>query len=182
MEKKIKLHDKVFKPFISNERIEKAIDEVAEKMNADYARTGKVPVLLCVLNGSILFTAELMKRLAFDVDLRSIKLSSYQGTSSTGDVRMDMNLTGDITGKEVIIVEDIVDTGRTIEALIDILIARKASRVRICTMLLKPDMYDKDIELDYVAMKIPNDFIVGFGLDYDGLGRNYQDIYVLDES
>ena len=181
MEKKIKLHDKVFKPFIPNERIEEAIDVLAAKMNADHAGKSQVPVLLCVLNGSILFTAELMKRLDFDVDLMSIKLSSYQGTSSTGQVRSEMGLTGDVTGKEVIIVEDIVDTGRTIEALVNILNARKASDVKVCTLLLKPDMYDKDIQLDYVAMKIPNDFIVGFGLDYDGLGRNYKDIYVLDK-
>jgi hypoxanthine phosphoribosyltransferase len=93
---------------------------------------------------------------------------------------MDMGLTGDITGKEVIIVEDIVDTGRTIEALVKILYARKASKVKVCTLLLKPEMYNKSITLDYVAMEIPNDFIVGFGLDYDGLGRNYKDIYVLD--
>ena len=181
MEKKIKLHDKVFKPFIPNEQVEAAIDAVAEKMNADYRGSGKVPVLLCVLNGSIVFTAGLMKRLDFDVDLMSIKVSSYQGTSSTGEVHMDMGLTGDVTGKEVIIVEDIVDTGRTIENLIQILHARKASDVKVCTLLLKPEMYNKDIVLDYVAMEIPNDFIVGYGLDYDGLGRNYKDIYVLDK-
>lgn len=181
MENKIKLHDKTFKSFIPNERLEKAIDAVADKINADYAGTGKVPVLLCVLNGSILFTAELMKRLDFDVDLMSIKLSSYQGTSSVGSVKTEMGLTGDVTGKEVIVVEDIVDTGRTIEALVNILNARKASDVKICTMLLKPEIYRKEVPLDYVAMEIPNDFIVGFGLDYDGLGRNYKDIYVLDK-
>jgi hypoxanthine phosphoribosyltransferase len=181
MENKIKLHDKVFKPFITNEEIEKAIDAVAEQINADYAGTDTVPVLLCVLNGSILFTAELMKRLDFDVDLMSIKLSSYQGTSSTGVVQTEMGLTGDVTGKEVIIVEDIVDTGRTIEALVKILHARKASKVKVCSLLLKPAMYTKTMPLDYVAMRIPNDFIVGFGLDYDGLGRNYKDIYVLDK-
>ena len=180
MKNKIKLHDKTFRHFIPAERIEKAIDDLAVKINADYAGTKEVPVLLCVLNGSILFTAELMKRLDFDVDLMSIKLSSYAGTSSTGDVRTEMGLTGDVTGKEVIIVEDIVDTGRTIEALVNLLHERKASKVKVCTMLLKPEMYKKDIVLDYVAMNIPDDFIVGFGLDYDGLGRNYKDIYVLD--
>jgi hypoxanthine phosphoribosyltransferase len=180
MENKIKLHDKVFKPFISYERIEKAIDQLAVKVNADYKGTGKVPVLLCVLNGSIVFTGELMERLDFDVDLMSIKLSSYQGTSSTGQVRTEMGLTGDVAGKEVIIVEDIVDTGRTIEALVRILQEKGASKVKVCSMLLKPEMYDKDIVLDYVAMEIPDDFIVGFGLDYNGLGRNYKDIYVLD--
>ncbi len=177
---KIKLHDNYFRRFISNETLEKAIDDLADKINADYRGSGKVPVLLCVLNGSILFTAELMKRLEFDVDLMSIKLSSYRGTTSSGTVHTDMGLTGDITGKEVIIVEDIVDTGRTIEALVKILYARKASKVKVCTLLLKPEMYNKSITLDYVAMEIPNDFIVGFGLDYDGLGRNYKDIYILD--
>ena len=180
MEKKIKLHDKVFKPFIPNERVEAAIDAVAEKINADFHDSPQVPVLLCVLNGSILFTAGLMKRLDFDIDLMSIKLSSYQGTSSTGEIRQDMGLTGDVTGKDVIIVEDIVDTGRTIEALVKILYDRGASTVKVCTMLLKPEMYKKDVVLDYVGMEIPNDFIVGYGLDYDGLGRNYKDIYVLD--
>ena len=180
MKDKIKLHDKFFKPLLTESSIDEAIDAVAAQINADYEGTGIVPVLLCVLNGSILFTAELMKRLDFDVDLMSIKLSSYQGTSSTGAVHMDMGLTGDVTGKEVIIVEDIVDTGRTIEALVKILYARKASKVKVCTLLLKPEMYKKTIGLDYVAMEIPNDFIVGFGLDYDGLGRNYKDIYVLD--
>ncbi len=180
MKNKIKLHDKVFKPLIPEEQIEKSIDAVAAKINADYEGTDTVPVLLCVLNGSILFTAELMKRLDFDVDLMSIKLSSYRGTTSSGTVHTDMGLTGDITGKEVIIVEDIVDTGRTIEALVKILYARKASKVKVCTLLLKPEMYNKSITLDYVAMEIPNDFIVGFGLDYDGLGRNYKDIYILD--
>ena len=170
MKDRIKLHDKVFKPLISGDQIEKSIDAVAAKINADYEGTGTV----------ILFTAELMKRLDFDVDLMSIKLSSYRGTSSTGAVHMDMGLTGDITGKEVIIVEDIVDTGRTIEALVKILYARKAAKVKVCTLLLKPEMYKKTIGLDYVAMEIPNDFIVGFGLDYDGLGRNYKDIYILD--
>ena len=99
MKERIKLHDKVFKPFIPMDRIEKSIDDVAAKINADYDGTNTVPVLLCVLNGSILFTAELMKRLAFDVDLMSIKLSSYRGTTSSGAVHMDMGLTGDITGK-----------------------------------------------------------------------------------
>jgi len=176
----IRLHDKSFRPFIEYDRIEAAIDSVAGKINEDYKDCEDVPVLLCVLNGSILFTAELMKRLEFDVDLMSIKLSSYVGTSSTGEVRTEMNLTGDITGKEVIIIEDIVDTGRTIENLVNILQARKASKVKVCTMLLKPEMYKKDVKLDYVAMEIPDDFIVGFGLDYDGLGRNYKDIYILD--
>ena len=137
MDKKLKLHDKVFKPFIPNERIESAVDAVAEKINADFHDSPKVPVLLCVLNGSILFTAGLMKRLDFDIDLMSIKLSSYQGTSSTGQIRQDMGLTGDVTGKDVIIVEDIVDTGRTIEALVKILYDRGAAINKTMPRLLE---------------------------------------------
>jgi len=180
MEKKVVLGDKKFKPFISNDKIEAAIDGVAAKINADFRGCTDIPVILCVLNGSILFTGELMKRLDFNVELISMKLSSYVGTASTGNVRQVMGMTGSVEGKRVIIVEDIVDTGNTIEDLSRIVREKGAKEVRICTMLLKPDVYDKDIRLDYVGMEIPNDFIVGFGLDYDELGRNYKDIYVLD--
>lgn len=116
-----------------------------------------------------------------DCELVSMKLSSYVGTKSTGTVRQVMGLTGDISGRRVIIIEDIVDTGNTIADLISIVKEKGASECRICTMLLKPEVYSKDIKLDYVAMEIPNKFIVGFGLDYNELGRNYKDIYILDE-
>lgn len=179
--KNIVLHDKVFKPYISYERIQSAIDHAADMVNADFKDSGEVPVLICVLNGAILFTAELMKRLEFDVELYSIKLSSYQGTKSTGTVLNVMGLTGDVKGRRVIICEDIVDTGNTIIALKEMLMDKGAKEVRICTMLFKPDVYKKSEKLDYVGMEIPNAFIAGFGLDYDELGRNYKDIYVIDE-
>ena len=110
-----------------------------------------------------------------------MKLTSYDGVRSTGKVRQVMGLSGSVKGKRVIVVEDIVDTGNTIIDLMDIVRGEGASDVKICTMLLKPEVYKKDVKLDYVGMEIPNDFIVGFGLDYDGLGRNYKDIYVLDK-
>lgn len=179
--KKINLLDKTFKTFIPNEEITKAIDKVAAEINADYKDTKEVPVLLCILNGSILFTAELMKRLNFNFELVSMKLSSYNGTASTGKVREVMGLTGSVKDRKVIIIEDIVDTGTTIVDLERILKEKGASSMQVCTMLLKPDVYDKDIKLDYVGLKIPNDFIVGFGLDYKELGRNLNDIYVIDE-
>ncbi|MGN1214981.1 MAG: phosphoribosyltransferase, partial [Candidatus Cryptobacteroides sp.] len=135
---------------------------------------------LCVLNGSIMFTAELMKRLTFNCELVSIKLSSYEGTRSTGKTRQVMGMTGSVEGRRVIIVEDIVDTGTTITDLVGILKEKGAAQTKVCTMLLKPEIYSKDLKLDYVAMEIPNDFIVGFGLDYDEIGRNLKDIYVLD--
>ena len=178
---KITIFDKTFRPFISNEELEKAIGKVAEKINADYGKLEEPPVLLCILNGSIMFTAELMKRLDFNCELISMKLSSYEGTESSGKVRQVMGMTGSIKGKRVIVVEDIVDTGNTIVDLARIVKENGALDCRICTMLLKPEVYHKDVKLDYVAMEIPNKFIVGFGLDYNELGRNYKDIYILDE-
>ncbi len=177
----VKLYDKTFKPFIPYEKIEQAIDALAERINADFADSEDAPVLLCVLNGSILFTAEMMKRLTFPCEVVSIKLSSYVGTETTGKVRQVMGMTGSVEGKRVIVVEDIVDSGNTIVDLDRILKEKGAREIRYCTMLLKPAAYDKDIKLDYVAMEIPDDFIVGFGLDYDELGRNSKDIYVLDK-
>ena len=178
---KITLHDKTFRKFIPYEKIDAAIDHVAEKVNADFEGCSDVPILLCVLNGSIMFMSELMKRFRFNCQIVSIKLTSYEGTNTTGCVKQALGLTADITGRRVIVVEDIVDSGNTIVELKKILADKGASESRICTMLLKPDTYKKDIVLDYVAMEIPNDFIVGFGLDYDELGRNLKDIYILDE-
>lgn len=178
---RITLKDKTFKTFIPYEKIAAAVDGVADKINSDFSGCEDVPVLLCVLNGSIMFMAELMKRLTFNCQIVSTKLTSYEGTQTTGNVRQAMGLTADIKGRRVIIIEDIVDSGNTIVELKKILADHGAAESRICTLLLKPDAYNKDIELDYVAMEIPNDFIVGFGLDYDELGRNLKDIYVLDE-
>ena len=158
-----------------------AVDNVAAKINDDFRGCQDVPILLCVLNGSIMFTAELMKRLDFNCQIVSTKLTSYEGTSTTGNVKQAMGLTADISGRRVIVVEDIVDSGNTIVELKRILEEKGAEESRICTLLFKPDAYKKDVKLDYVAMEIPNDFIVGFGLDYDELGRNLKDIYVLDK-
>ena len=179
--KRITLKDKTFRLFIPYDDISASIDKVAEEINADFEGCTDLPILLCVLNGSIMFMGELMKRLRFDCQIVSTKLTSYDGTSSTGQVRQAMGLTADIKGRRVIVIEDIVDTGNTIVELKEILRSNGVLESRICTLLLKPEAYDKDVRLDYVAMEIPNDFIVGFGLDYDEYGRNYKDIYVLDE-
>lgn len=181
MKESIKIHDKTFKPFLSHEEILKSIDSVAAKINADFAGGEDVPIILCVLNGAIVFTGELLQRLDFNCELVSVKMSSYQGTKSTGTVLNVMGLTADIKGRRVILCEDIVDTGNTIVALKEMLLDKGAADVKICTMLFKPDVYDKDEKLDYVGKAIPNAFIVGFGLDYDELGRNSRDIYVIDE-
>ena len=183
MENKIRLHDKTFKMFIPNEDIEKAIDAVAERLNKDYAgATDEDPVvMICTLNGAVIYAAELLKRVNFPLVLKACKLSSYEGTSSTGVVKTEVPLPAHLEGKRVIVVEDIVDTGNTIVEIHSQLLSKGITDARICTLLLKNEVYDKEIPLDYVAMEIPNRFIVGFGLDYDQLGRNTKDIYVLDE-
>lgn len=181
MTDKITLHDKTFVPYISYEELEKAIDKVAEKINADFADKSKKPVFLCVLNGAMMFTGEILKRCNFIAELMSIKMTSYEGTSSTGKVKVPMGLTGDVSGKDIIVIEDIVDTGNTIVALRDILLEKGAASVKICTMLTKPEVYKQSLPLDYVGMEIENRFIVGFGLDYDEIGRNLKDIYILEK-
>lgn len=184
MEKKITLHDKTFKMYIPNEDIEKAIDTVAAQMNRDFAGStdSNAPIMICTLNGAVLYAAELLKRLDFPVEFKAIKLSSYEGTHSTGKVKAELPAAlGDLMGKTVIVVEDIVDTGNTIVAMKDILEGMGVEKIIISTLLLKPEVYKKDVKLDYVALRIPNRFIVGFGLDYNELGRNIKDIYVLDQ-
>lgn len=182
MEGRILVKDRYFVPYIPYERLEKSIDAVAERINHDFKDFDGTPIILCVLNGSILFTGELMKRLDFPCEFSSIRLSSYEGTLSTGITRKVLGLTSSIKGRTVIVVEDIVDTGKTITDLHALLLDAGAADVKICTMLLKPEVYKKDLKLDYVAMEIENRFIVGFGLDYDQLGRNYKDIYILDDT
>ena len=181
-DERIQLFDKTFKPYIGHERIIAAIEGVAERVNADFRGCTDIPVVLCVLNGAIPFTGELLQRLDFNCQVVSIKMSSYQGTQSTGTVLNVMGLTSSVRGRRVIICEDIVDTGNTIVALKEMLLDKEgAADVKICTMLLKPDVYHKPDRIDYVGMEIPNAFIVGFGLDYNELGRNIRDIYVIDE-
>ncbi len=176
---RIKLHDKYFIPSLSNEEIESGIEALARQISNDY-RDKETPLFLSVLNGSFMFTASLMKNLDIQAEISFIKMSSYDGTQSTGCVKQLLGLNRNIKGRNVLIVEDIVDTGNTIVELVKLLEEAGASEIKICTLLLKPDSYDKEIKIDYPAFKIPNDFIVGYGLDYDELGRQYKDIYVLD--
>lgn len=177
---RIQLKDKFFTPYIPYKKLETAIDKVAEKINRDFKNTNDIPVILCVLNGSLMFTSELMKRFKFQCELATVRLSSYEGTSSTGATKKVLGLSTSLKNRTVIIIEDIVDTGKTIHDLYEILNEAGAIDVRICTMLLKTDVYSGELDLDYVAMEIENKFIVGFGLDYEQLGRNLTDIYILD--
>lgn len=181
MKESITLHDKTFVPYLKNEELEAAIDRLAEKINLAHKDEKEPVILLCVLNGAIMFTAELMKRLDFPLELMTIKVASYSGTRSGGHIQEVMGITGSVKGRKVIICEDIVDTGATMVYLDKRLRESGASQVEICSMLLKPEVYKQPLKLGYVAMEIPNRFIVGFGLDYDQLGRNYKDIYVLKD-
>ena len=181
MKESITLHDKTFVPYLKNEELEAAIDRLAEKINQAHRGETEPVILLCVLNGAIMFTAELMKRLDFPLELMTIRVASYSGTRSGGHIQEVMGITGSVKDRKVIICEDIVDTGATMVYLDKRLRESGAAEVEICSMLLKPEVYKQPLKLDYVAMEIPNRFIVGFGLDYDQLGRNYSDIYVLKD-
>ena len=175
----IQIKDKRFRTFITENEILKQVARVADEINRDPADEN--PLFVSVLNGSFMFTSDLMKHLNMPCELSFVKLASYEGTSSTGKVKELVGLNNDITGRTVVIVEDIVDTGFTMERLIETLRQRNPKDIRIATLLVKPDKLQVKLDIHYVAMNIPNDFIVGYGLDYDGLGRNYRDIYTVVE-
>ena len=175
----IRIKDKQFKTFITEEQILKEVARVGEEINRDLADAN--PLFVSVLNGSFMFTADLMKHVSVPCEISFVKLASYAGTSSTGKVKELVGLNDDITGRTIVIVEDIIDTGLTMERLIETLKARNPKEIRIATLLVKPDKLKVDLDIKYIAMSIPNDFIVGYGLDYDGFGRNYRDIYTVIE-
>jgi hypoxanthine phosphoribosyltransferase len=177
---RLKLKDKTFRISIPAKDIDKSVAAVADQINNDLR--DKHPLFLCVLNGSFMFAADLMKKLSIQCEISFIKVSSYQGTSTTGSVKQLIGLGDDLKGRHVVIVEDIVDTGITIANVVEQLKKMEPAGIRVATLLYKPEAYTKDIKIDYVAITVPNDFLVGYGLDYDGLGRNLPDIYVLDEA
>jgi hypoxanthine phosphoribosyltransferase len=173
----IRLHDKQFIKFIPAQEIDKAISEVAHQLNRDYKDVP--PLILVTLNGAIIFAADLLKQLQFSSILSCIKLSSYQGAQSTNTMKTLIGLNEDVKGKRVLIIEDIVDTGKTYQTLVELLNEKGAKEIRIATLTMKPDAYKLDLPVHYVGINIPNKFVVGRGLDYDGLGRNLNDIYQL---
>ena len=179
MEKKIKLQDKVFKVMIPAEEIDKAVERVAEKLNERYE--GHTPVFLGVLSGSFLFLSDLVRKTTFDSQLAFVKISSYEGTESTGNVKQQFGVDFDIEGRDIIIVEDIVETGHSMNYLLDHLRRKNPASISICTLFFKPETFLYEYPIDYTALSIGNEFIVGYGLDYNQLGRNLKDIYVIDE-
>lgn len=174
---KIQVADLDFELSIPYNKIENRVTAIAEQINMDYA--GRSPILVGVLNGSFLFTADLIKQIAIPIEVTFTKLASYYGgISTTGKIRDDFDLTIDIKGRNIILVEDIVDTGNTIHYLIDKLKVREPASITVCTLLLKPKALERTVEeLQYIGFEIPNDFVVGYGLDYKELGRNLKGIF-----
>jgi len=175
----IQLHDKQFVPFISAEEIDFAIATMAKQVEADFA--DETPVFVGILNGAFMVVSDFMKHYKSPCEVSFMKMSSYEGTSTTNEVKQLIGLNQDLSGKTVIVIEDIVDTGNTLEELKSLFKKQNVKHFKIATLFLKPDAYKKDIKLDYVGIRIPNKFIVGFGLDYDGLGRNLPEVYQLHE-
>ncbi|MCK9291569.1 MAG: hypoxanthine phosphoribosyltransferase [Bacteroidales bacterium] len=172
---RIRVHDKEFEIYIPQDQIERSIKKVAEQINRDMA--GKNPLFLVVLNGAFMFAAELFKNITIDCEISFVKLSSYSGTASTSVVRELIGLDHSMTGRAVIIVEDIVDSGLTVLFTVDKLKKLEAAEVRIATMLFKPNAFKYNFSIDYICMEIPNDFIIGYGLDFNEHARNLPDIY-----
>lgn len=171
----IKVHDKSFETYLSEEAIQKRIKEMAADINRDYE--GKRTLFIAILNGSFMFAADLFKHLTIPAELCFIKLASYKGMKSSGKVVTSIGLEEDIFGKEVVIVEDIVDTGKTLHRFLPKLLHQQPLSLRIATLLHKSEATEFPLTLNYIGFDIPNKFVVGYGLDYDGLGRNLKEIY-----
>lgn len=175
--KEITILDKTFREFITSDQIQARVAELARQINEDMS--GKDVLFLGILNGAFLFAADLFKRIEIDARISFVKLASYQGTKSSGSIKELIGWNEDIRNKSVIVIEDIVDTGHTLERIMGELTIRKAAEIKIATMFLKPDAFKKNIPLHYIGMEIPDNFVVGYGLDYDGYGRNNPSVYSL---
>ena len=175
----VKVHDKYFAPYLSEDNIAEKVKGLAAQINNDYL--GRKPLLISVLNGSFMFAADLCKHISVEAEISFIKLASYQGTKSTGKVITAIGLDINIAGRDVIIIEDIIDTGKTLHQFIPQLLSHQPASLRIAVLLHKPEATIHPIPIDYTCFSIPNKFVIGYGLDYDGLGRNLPSIYQLNE-
>ena len=173
----ITILDKTFVPFIEREKLEERISELASQISADYK--DRCPLFIVVLNGAFLFATELVKRTQLSCEITFVKLASYSKTESTGSVRQILGLEDQIADRDVIIIEDIVDTGLTMSQLVDQISALNPASLEIATLLHKPDALQKPVNMRYIGFEIANRFVVGYGLDYDGLGRNLDALYVI---
>ena len=175
----VKINDRNFRVSITETEIKARIKSLAAEISADME--GKNPIFLAVLNGAFIFAADLMREMAIPCEISFVKLASYQGTTSTGKIKEVFGINEDLTGRTVIIVEDIVESGQTMKNMIESLGTRNPASVHICTLFFKPDKLKEELSLDYVAFRIPDDFIVGYGLDYDQAGRGLKDVYSIVE-
>ncbi len=173
----IKVLDKEFVPYLSENEIQEKITALAEQLNKDYA--GKRPIFLSILNGSFLFTADLFKQITIEAEVCFIKLASYKGMSSSGNVITAIGLEANVSGRDIIILEDIIDTGKTLHHYLPQLLSSSPASVKVAVLLNKKEALQFPVQVDYTCFEIPNKFVVGYGLDYDGLGRNSKDIYQL---
>ena len=175
----IRVHDKEFEPFLTNNQIQQRIGEIARSIEEDYK--GKRPLFIAILNGSFMFASDLFKALKMDAEICFIKLASYKGTKSTGQVITAIGLDMDLYDRDIVIVEDIVDTGKTLTEFLPQLIHQQPASLKIVALLHKPEASRYPLKIDYLGFSIPDKFVVGYGLDYDGLGRNIPEIYRLAE-
>ncbi len=179
MSEHVKLHDKSFQIYLEESVIQERVKELAQTINKDYK--GKTPIILCILNGSFIFTADLVRHFDFPLTVEFVRYSSYEGTSSTGKITKMLGMKSDIAGQDVIIVEDIVDTGFTLFNALEELQKKSPNSIQITSLLVKPEALKYDVPCAYVGFEIPNDFVVGYGLDYDEHGRDLPAIYKLKE-
>ena len=175
----IRIKDKCFRVSLSETEIKQRVKSLAEEMSRDLE--GKNPLFLAVLNGSFIFAADLIREMTIPCEISFVKLASYQGITSTGKVHEVLGINEDLTGRDIVIVEDIVDTGRTMKQMVESLGTRNPASVHICTLFVKPDKLEEELDIEYAAFSIPNDFILGYGLDYDQQGRGLKEIYTLVE-
>ncbi|MDL1913654.1 MAG: hypoxanthine phosphoribosyltransferase [Bergeyella sp.] len=178
--KSIQVHGKTFIPYLSSDEIQKSVKTLAEKVYRDYREEN--PVFLGVLNGVIMFFSDFLKHYPGKCEIAFMQVSSYSGTQSTGIVYKKMELTKEVVDRHIILLEDIVDTGNTLESLVEYFKNTQRPRsLKIASLFLKPEIYKKDVKIDYVGKEIPNKFVLGYGLDYDEQGRNHPDLYQLEE-
>ena len=175
----VKIKDKTFRTSIPESEIKQRVKELAQRISHDLE--GKNPLLLGVLNGSFIFAADLMREMTIPCEISFVKLASYQGVLSTGKVKEIIGINENLSGRDIVIVEDIVDTGRTMKQMVDSLATRNPASIHICTLFVKPDKLEEPLDIEYAAFSIPNDFILGYGLDYDQQGRGLKEIYTLVE-
>ncbi|MBE6257567.1 MAG: hypoxanthine phosphoribosyltransferase [Prevotella sp.] len=173
----VKIKDKSFRVSIPEAEIKNRVKLLAQQMSKDLE--GKNPLFLAVLNGSFVFAADLMREMTIPCEISFVKLASYQGTTSTGKIKEVIGINEDLSGRTVVIVEDIVESGQTMKRMIESLGTRNPASVQICTLFFKPEKLKEDLTLDYVAFRIPDDFILGYGLDYDQQGRGLKDVYTI---